>query len=64
MAWEAGQCLGAVLGRALMTRYLAEAESRGANSVYLLTTRDSSAEAFYTRLNFRRTRQQIMLVRP
>ncbi|QFP77934.1 GNAT family N-acetyltransferase [Deinococcus sp. AJ005] len=53
-----------MLGRALMTRYLAEAESRGANSVYLLTTRDSSAEAFYTRLNFRRTRQQIMLVRP
>ncbi|OLV18985.1 GNAT family N-acetyltransferase [Deinococcus marmoris] len=91
-AWEAGQCLGAVLGhdlirdrgvshqisemfilplaqrrgvgRALMTRHLAEAESRGVGSVHLLTARDSSAEAFYSELNFRRARQQIMLVRP
>ncbi|MFK7603673.1 GNAT family N-acetyltransferase [Deinococcus sp. SM5_A1] len=52
------------VGRALLTWHLAEAESRGVSSVHLLTVRDSAAEAFYSKLGFRRARQQIMLVRP
>ncbi len=52
------------VGRALLTRYLAEAEGRGVSSVHLLTARDFSAEMFYSELGFRRVSRQIMLVRP
>lgn len=52
------------VGRALLTRHLAEAQGRGVGNVHLLTARDSPAEAFYAEFSFCRARQQILLVWP
>ncbi len=58
------QAQGRGVGRTLLNRYVAQAQARGVNSLYLLTARDSPAEGFYAASGFRRARRQIVLVRP
>lgn len=52
------------VGRALLEAHLAAAGARGVTNVSLLTARESPAEAFYSRLGFRRAGRMVLLVRP